>query len=132
MKGLDTSILLGLLHGAPGAREWLRRLRGVEVATTEANLLELAIITAEATDRVRKTRRDALSKLRRRITVLPIDHRSVEDCANRLGRAALGASVQVLAMMGALEANGCDELFTLDPPSALGKWTLRVTRIQFA
>jgi len=36
----------------------------------------------------------------------------------------------VLAMMGTLEAVGCEELLTLDPPVDYGKWRLKITRIR--
>jgi len=131
MKALDTSVLLALLEGAPGTKELLHRLRGEEVATTEANLLELEYLASRGAARHRGSRRDAVARLRQKITVLPIDARAVESSARHFGKGLEAAPPLVSAMMGALEANGCEELLTHDPLPSLGKWKVRVTRIQF-
>lgn len=129
MIALDTSVLLSLLEGGPGTRELMDRLRGVEVATTEANLIELGFLASRGPPRQRKVRLQALDRLRHRITVLPIDARAVETAAVHLGKVgAAGSSPLVAAMMGALEANGCDELLTLDASEDLGKWKVRISR----
>src|SRR5208282_3428444 len=47
--------------------------------TTEANLLELAYLAASAPARLRGERLTALTRLRQRITVLPIDSRGLEE-----------------------------------------------------
>lgn len=130
MKALDTSVLLALLEGEPGARELLKPLRGVEVATTEANLLELAYLAARGPARHRTARREALSRLRRKLTVLPIDARSGETAAHHLGKGDETPPPLVTAMMSALESYGCEELLTLDPPGSWGKWKVRTTRIR--
>lgn len=130
MKALDTSVLLALLEGEPGARDLLRRLHGIEVATTDANLLELAYLAARGPERHRSARREALARLRRKITVLPIDARAVEASSHRLGKGAEAAPPLVCAMMGALESSGCEELLSLDPPVPAGKWKVRVSRIR--
>jgi predicted nucleic acid-binding protein len=129
MKALDTSVLLALLEGESGVRELLRRLHGVEIATTEANLLELAYLATRGPERHRVARRDAIARLRRKITVLPIDARAVDATTHHLGKGGEGAPPLVGAMMGALEASGCEELLTLDPPPEMGKWKVRVNRI---
>ena len=41
MKGLDTPVLLAILHDQDGAKALLHSLRGEELATTEINLFEL-------------------------------------------------------------------------------------------
>lgn len=128
MKALDTSVLLSLLEGAPGAKELLRRLRGVEVATTEANLLELGILAAHGPERLRTARREALNRLRRKITVLPLDAKATDTAIRHLGKGPTGAPPLVTAMLGALESSGCEELLTLDPV-AKGKWRGRITRV---
>jgi predicted nucleic acid-binding protein len=131
MKGLDTSVLLALLEGDPGSKDFLRRLRGEEVATTEANLLELEYLAVRGPGRHRGARKEAVARLRRKITVLPIDERAVEACSHRLGKGAEAVPPLVGAMMGALEAAGCEELLTHDPPPKMGKWKVRISRIQF-
>ncbi len=131
MRALDSSILLALLEGEPGAKTLLKKLRGVEVATTEANLLELSILASQGSERHHRSRREALGKLRRRITVLPIDARAVEAAATHLGKDPKSTgSPLVLAMMGALEAGGCEELLTQDPLPEMDRWKVRVSRVR--
>jgi predicted nucleic acid-binding protein len=129
MKGLDTSVLLSLLHGDRGARELATHLRGLEVATTEANLLELSFLAVRGPPRARAARKGALERLRRRITVLPIDSRAVEQAARRVGKGSEKTPPLVVAMLGALEANGCDELYTHETALDPGKWSFRITHV---
>jgi predicted nucleic acid-binding protein len=129
MKALDTSVLLSLLEGDPSARDLLKRLRGVELATTEVNLLELGYLAARGPARSHAGRRETLERLRRKLTVLPIDGRAVEQAARRLGKGSERTPPHVLAMLGALEANGCDELLTQEPAVDGGKWRFKITRI---
>ncbi len=127
MKALDTPILLGILEGEPSCRALLKRLRGIEVATTEANLLELGYIAAQGSPRSQAARRASLERLRRKLTVLPIDSRAVELATAHVARSGTRPPPLVTAMLGALEAAGCDELFTRERPETLGKWRLRVS-----
>lgn len=129
MKALDTSILLALLEGEAGAREILKRVRGEEVATTEANLLELVYISGHGPGRSQAARRLALERLRRKITVLPIDSRAVDLAGRHMGKGAGDLPPLVLAMMATLEASGCDELLTRDEPPRSGKWRFKLTRV---
>jgi len=128
MKALDTSVLLALLEGDRSARDLVHKLRDVEVATTEANLLELAYLAGRGLPRVRARRREALGRLRRKLTVLPIDARSVAEAENCIVRGDAPVSPLVAAMLGSLEAAGCDELFTTDPQECRGRWRFQVTR----
>jgi predicted nucleic acid-binding protein len=128
MKGLDTSVLAALLMGHPGARNLLTRLHGVELATTEINLLELAYLAARGPDRSRTAHHETIERLRRRLTVIPIDARAVQHAGRRLGKGSEKAAVHVLAMLGAFETNGCDELFTYEKDlTNSGKWRFRIT-----
>ena len=128
MKALDTPVLLALLDGEPAARELLRRLRGHEVATTEGNLLELAVLAGRSGGRG-AARREALTRLRRRITVLPLDERALEEAARRSARGELGGATPLVAgMLAALEVAGCDELVS-DGSLPSGKWRFRVSRL---
>jgi len=130
MKALDTSVLLALLEGEPGARDLLKKLHGVEVATTEANLLELAYLAARGPERHRRARREAVARLRRKITVLPIDGHAVESASDHFGKGGEALALLAAAMMGALESNGCEELLTLDSPVPIGKWKVRVNHVR--
>jgi len=128
MKALDTSVLLALLEGEPTARDLVRRLRGVEVATTEGSFLELAYLAHQGPARARARRREALGRLRRKLTVLPIDSRAVAEAEACVFRGNAPASPLLSGMLGALEAAGCDELFTSDPQACRGRWRFQVTR----
>ncbi|MGA3021611.1 MAG: PIN domain-containing protein [Thermoplasmata archaeon] len=129
MKGLDTSVLLALLEGEQGTRNLLTRLRGIELATTEVNLLELSYLSARGPPRTRAARRESLDRLRRKITILPIDSRAVEQAGRRLGKGSERTPPHVLAMLGALEANGCDELLTHETTIDQGRWRFKITHV---
>jgi predicted nucleic acid-binding protein len=130
VKALDTSVLLALLDADEGAPRLVKELRGEEVATTEANLLELSVLASRGTPRDRRRRREALARLRRRITVLPIDSRAVDCAGAHLEKNPAGTPALVAAMLGALEANGCEELLTLDPAADATRWKFRTVRIR--
>lgn len=126
MKALDTGVLLALLEGSARARDRVRKLRGAEIATTEANLLELAFLTASAPPKARAARLATLDRLRQRLTVLPVDARSVREASLRITRAGGRVAPTVAAMLGALQAAGCEDLLTDDPKSVVGEWGFRV------
>ena len=128
MKALDTSVLLALLEGDRSARDLLRKLREVEIATTEANFLELAYLAAHGSPRLRGRRRESLGRLRRKLTVLPIDPRAVAEAESGVLRGEAPTSPLLAGMLGALEAAGCDELFTSDPRECRGRWRFQLTR----
>jgi len=128
MKALDTSVLLALLEGDRSAVDLVRKLRGVEVATTEANLLELSFLAGHGSPRVRSRRREVLDRLRRKVTVLPIDARAVAEAQGEILRGEAPPSPLLAGMLGALEAAGCDELYTSDPREYRGHWRFRITR----
>jgi len=128
MKALDTSVLLALLEGDRSARELVRKLRDVEIATTEVNFLELAYLANRGTVKARNRRRESLGRLRRKLTVLPIDSRAVAEAEHAVMREEAPSSPSVTAMLGALEAAGCDELFTSDPAECHGRWRFQVSR----
>lgn len=128
MKGIDTSALLEILEGSKEARQELKRLRGTELASTEANLLELACLAARAPGRTRLARLAALPRLRRRLTVLPLDARAVDEAARHLAQDPTGMSPLLAASLGALEAAGCDELLTTNPSEIGGRWRFKVRR----
>jgi predicted nucleic acid-binding protein len=129
MKALDTSVLLALLHGSKGSRELVHRLRGAEVATTELNLLELGALADRGPPRARGQRREAIDRLRRSLTVLPFDSKVADRLARKGRRGAIGGVAPLLqGALAILEANGCEELITLDPGAVVGKWQFRVTK----
>jgi predicted nucleic acid-binding protein len=128
MKALDTSVLLALLEGDRSARDLVRKLREVEVATTESNFLELAYLAAHGSSRMRARRKETLARLRRKLTVLPIDSRAVAEAEGSILKGDGPNSPLVAAMLGALEAAGCDELFSSDLQECRGRWRFRLTR----
>jgi predicted nucleic acid-binding protein len=129
MKALDTPVLLSLLEGDAAARDAVRRLRGHELATTEVNLLELTVLAATGGARSGVARRAAIARLRRKMTVLPIDGRAIEEAGRRVSpKDAARIPPHLLAMAGTLEANGCDELLT-SGLALPGRWRFRVTQL---
>ena len=108
MKGLDTPVLLSLLHDSARARDLLKSLRGEELATTELNMFELEAIASEAAGASRGARSAALTRLRRRISVLPIGAESIREAT----RGLRGPSGYLAAVWGAMAAAGCGEWIT--------------------
>jgi len=129
MKGLDAGVLESILEGDPAAKELLRRLRGLEVATTELTILELTAVAHQAPARVRTSRLASIEKLRHKLTVLPIDSRATAEASRRLGGSSRGLGLLRQAEAGAFEAVGCDELFTHNTGAYPGKWSFDLTRI---
>lgn len=113
MKGLDTPVLLAILRGRPEARRLLRTLHGEELCTTELNLFELEVTARREAAAGRERRLAVLERLRRKLSVLPIDGRAVQAAAARLP-AKLPAGIEPTPWLiaGALEANGCAEWIT--------------------
>ncbi len=128
MKAFDTSVLLALLEGDRSAKDLTRKLKGVEIATTEVNLLELVYLAGRGPARTRGRRRAALDCLRRKLTVLPIDFRATSEAERRVLKGEAPSSPLLAGMLGALETGGCDELFTTDPQDCGGRWRFKVTR----
>jgi len=126
MKALDTGILLALLEGSSRARDLVRKLRGSELATTEANLLELSFLAANAPPRARAGRLGAVEKLRQRLTVLPIDGHANREALAGILRQGDRLSPTIAMMLGALEAAGCEELYTDDGRGMAGDWSFKV------
>ena len=114
MKALDTPVLLAILHDIPSARELLKGLRGEELASTELNLYELAVLSAEGPRARLSARETAVARLRRRITVLPITAESVRD-ASRIARAKGSGTGYLPLVWGTLAAAGCSEWITTRP-----------------
>ena len=113
MKALDTPILLGLLRGSAGARQLVRSLAGKEIATTEINLFELELLARADRSPGLERRLAALDRLRRKISVIPVDERAVR---HSFGRERAGATRSYWSpgqlILGALAGSGCDEVFT--------------------
>jgi len=111
MKALDTPVLLALLHDAPSAKELLKSLRGEELATTELNLYELRRLAGDSPRAERNRRENALARLRRRMTVLPITAEAVTEAGRLLPPNDRGAALAPL-VWGTLAAAGCGEWIT--------------------
>jgi len=111
MKALDTPILLAILHDSPSAKDLLKGLRGEELATTELNMYELAVLSAEGSRAHLAAREAALARLRRRLTVLPITSESLRG-VGRLTRTKGQAPSYLPLIWGTLAAAGCAEWIT--------------------
>jgi predicted nucleic acid-binding protein len=129
MKALDAGVLVALLEGDPLVRPLLRELRGHEIAATEISLLELASRAAEGALRGRPARRLALERLRRKLTVLPIDARATAEAARRVPAAPRKGDLARLLEWGALEAYGCETLYTRLASRPAGHWRFKVIRV---
>jgi len=116
MKALDTPVLLELLRGRPSMGKVLKSLEGEELATTEINLFELEAISRSGPRHGRDQRRAALDRLRRKLTVLPIDARAVQAAIALSSGRLRDATATEWLMLGAASAGGCSEWVTT--PSA--------------
>ncbi len=125
MKGLDTPVLLTILHDSPGARALARDLRGEEIATTELNIFELELIAGGVTKARGGQLRSTIDKLRRRLTVLPIDGSAVQAASALSARGVEGSPLQLL-MWGAVEHAGCSEWITTRPNAPKSRWKVKV------
>jgi predicted nucleic acid-binding protein len=127
--GLDTPVLLALLRGDPRAKALLRRLEAEEVCTTATNLFELETLARLDPSAGREHRLAALDRLRRKLTILPIDDRAAVLAAGYASKDATQAVPSATwLLLGALEANGCSEWITVaSPPFPKVSKLLRVT-----
>jgi len=112
MKGLDTPVLLEILEGRPSAVKLLKRLTGEELCTTESNLFELEAIARLDKGGPLERRLAAVERIRRGVTVLPLDERAARAAGARCRGGGQGLSSQTWLIYGALEANGCTEWLT--------------------
>jgi predicted nucleic acid-binding protein len=116
MKALDTPVLLAFLRGSPGARALVRSLSGEEIATTELNFYELEALARLDPHPGRERRLAALDRLRRKLTVLPVDERGVRAGLRHLKNHSHSVATPNLDLiLGTLEANGCSEWITSSP-----------------
>lgn len=131
MKGLDTPVLLALLEGAPKPRALVRALSGEELATTEVNLFEIELLGRRDRSPGKERRMQALERLRRKLTVLPVDEESTRRAAVIAASARQAAPEGTWLCLGAAEAHGCSEWITsaagTPPPSAA---RIKITTIE--
>ncbi|MFI5414142.1 MAG: type II toxin-antitoxin system VapC family toxin [Candidatus Lutacidiplasmatales archaeon] len=130
MIGLDTPVLLEILGGRPSAKALLKRLTGEEVGTTEMNLFELVAIARALGPAGLERRLAAVDRLRRGLTVIPLDAQASQGASARWRGDGQGLSSTPWLLLGALEVNGCTEWVTSRSsgfPKTASK--LRVTRL---
>lgn len=128
MKGLDTGVLLEILEGTPAAKKELRKLRGEELATTEANMLELLLLVSRGAPKTRAGRLAGLVRLRRRLTVLPLGPAGFDRAARITPSGGLPLGTIHAGVLAALDAAGCEELLTTDPSLDGARWRVRVRK----
>jgi len=126
MKGLDTPVLLALLEGTPKARTLVRTLAGEELATSEVNLFEIELLGRRDRSAGKERRLQALERLRRKLTVLPIDEETTRRAAVLAASARQTAPEGTWLCLGAAEAHGCSEWIT----SAAGMPPASSTRLK--
>jgi predicted nucleic acid-binding protein len=128
MKGLDTPVLLEILHGTPRGRRLLKSLQGEELATTELNMFELYHVASQGPKPARPARQKALVALRRRISVLPITSGAADEVSRGGSSRPLAGGYGPL-VWAALTAAGCGEWFTTRaaaPPKGATKLKVRI------
>jgi PIN domain len=128
VKGLDTPVLLEILHGTVASRRLLKSLQGEELATTELNVFELQHVASQGPKSARAGRQKTLVALRRRLTVLPITTASVDEVARNGPSRPLAAGYGPL-IWATLTAAGCGEWITTRaaaPPKAATKLRVRI------
>ncbi|MFI5417608.1 MAG: type II toxin-antitoxin system VapC family toxin [Candidatus Lutacidiplasmatales archaeon] len=112
MKALDTPVLLDLLTGHEHATKRVRSLESEELCTSEVNMFELESLARRGPPKGRDRRLATLERLRRKLTVLPVDGRAVAAAALLAERGSEGVSASTLLMLGTITASGCQELIT--------------------
>jgi predicted nucleic acid-binding protein len=131
MKGLDTPVLLALLEGSPKPRALVRALAGEELATTEVNLFEIELLGRRDKSPGKERRMQALERLRRKLTVLPIDEETTRRAAAIAASARQAAPEGTWLCLGAAEAHGCSEWITSaagTPPASSAR--IKITIIE--
>jgi hypothetical protein len=86
------------------------------LATTELNLLELEYAGRAASAAGRDRRIASIDRLRRKLTVLSVDGRSVRLTAQWMARFKRPMNPWMWVILGILEANGCSEWIVGSPP----------------
>lgn len=110
LRGLDTPVLLALLRGEGRVSSYLRKWEAEELCTTVVNLFELETIARADRSPGRERRLAALERLRRKLTVLPVDERSARLGAQEAAKGdPASAPPGTWLILGALIAAGCSE-----------------------
>jgi predicted nucleic acid-binding protein len=113
MKGLDTPVLLGLLRGESRVTSLLRKWEAEELCTTTINLFELETLARAGRVPGRERRLASLERLRRKLTILPVDEKSAKVAAQEAAKAeGSTASAPNWLILGALLTAGCSEWIT--------------------
>lgn len=119
MRALDTPILIRLLRGDRSLDDWLGSLRGLDLVTTEWNLLELEAISRADPRPGRERRRTALDLLRRRVSVLPVDEGAYRSAHEVRGVPRSPEEMVLFGILATLESRHCEILYT-DRADAFG------------
>lgn len=109
MRGLDTAVLIDLLHGRPSARRLLEESAEEELCTTEINLFELETLARADRRPGRERRLASLERLRHKITVLPVDERAARAASLIAAAHPHAGTTTDFLILGAAEAAGVRE-----------------------
>jgi predicted nucleic acid-binding protein len=112
MKVLDTPLLLDLLRGRVSVRTLAEHAKGEELATTELNLFELEVMARIGPKVGRDRRLAAVQRLRRKLTILPIDERACQLGAAAQASHVRAASALECLMLGSARAAGASAWWT--------------------
>jgi predicted nucleic acid-binding protein len=132
MKALDASVLVALLRGRPEAKALLRSLHGEELCAPQLVLVELEALARLDASPGLERRLAAVEKLRRRLTVLPIEEKGAQIAAKILGAHPRNASLSAALTAGALEAQHVGEWITTPefaPDRKVGRVRTRVIKM---
>jgi predicted nucleic acid-binding protein len=118
VKGVDTPLLL--LEGRPEAGVLTDGDGGEEVCTTEVNLFELETLARGGPRQGRGRRLAAIERLRRKLTVLPMDERAAREASALAAGGGRGLPTPSLLVLGTLIAAGASEVLTTDASALQG------------
>jgi predicted nucleic acid-binding protein len=129
VKVLDTPLLVDLLRGRVSVRTLVAQAHGEELATTELNLFELEVLARLGPRAGRDHRLSAVQRLRRKLTVLPIDERTCQAAAAGLAAHPRGGTPVEWLMLGAAKAAGASSWWTVPKEPVAPFEGLEVVRV---
>lgn len=129
MKALDTPVLLAFLRGRPSARKAIQAWSEDELATTELTLFDLEVAARTDPSPGKEHRLAALERLRRKVTVLPVDARASRWAAE--ARARYRMKPLTALALGVLETNGVTDWLVGPPKVSVARPHIRVRLTQY-
>ncbi|MGA7922630.1 MAG: type II toxin-antitoxin system VapC family toxin [Thermoplasmata archaeon] len=129
MKALDTPVLQDLLRGRQSARKAIQAWSEEELATTELTLFDLEVAARVDPRPGRERRLAALDRLRRKVSVLPVDARAVRWAGE--ARAQYRVRPATALALGILESTGVTDWLVGPPKVSVGRSRSHVRLVQY-